>query len=92
MGIVEHKGTPFARHLRRRPDPELIVGAVVEGTDVLGGLVAIVSVHPEVYALLAHRLVLDGVLDDAPVGVQWRLPLNSHRVEGDGLHTNVSRR
>lgn len=89
MGPGFHKLAPFTRHLRRCPDPEQVVGAAIEGVDFLGGLIAIICVHPEVQAPLANRLVLNGVLNDAPVGVLWRLPLDSHRVEGNGLNTNV---
>lgn len=86
-----HEPAPLPRHLGESPDPEEVAGAAVQRRDLLGRPVAVVRVHPLVRADLARRLVLDGVLDDAAVGVVRRLPLDAHRVERDGLGTDVLR-
>lgn len=81
LGHGVNKLAPLSRHLGESPHSELVEGATVQRLDVLGGLVAVVCVHPGVQAPLTHGLVLYDVLHDASVGIFGRQPL-----ELDGGH------
>lgn len=81
LGHGVNKRAPLSRDFGESPHSELVEGATVQRLDVLGGLVAIVCVHPGVQAALADGLVLYDVLHNASVGIFGRQPLDL-----DGWH------